>query len=237
MNKIGSMAVKTIITLIVLAGGAKLAYDFLKKHFEQDPDFGAASEEDGKASHAGRTPKPSEGLVSSGKNSFYSSVAKGYLDKYRLDIQDKNSIYRLFPLLQNDGKRFFLTYIKHLLEEALPPEQLVDAYKTIAKTDISMDIKRSSEQSSTPIVSKAALDGYFIDHELQVEAEHDLINALFLLFDKEYSKGKNREIEFFKVNFTWLEKYIENKDETKIAKELISIAQKINEEEALLAMV
>lgn len=231
------MAVNAIITLIVLVGGAKLAYDFLKKHFDQKPDFGAASEEDSIVSQAGRTPEPSGDSVPSGKNSFYSSVAKGYLDKYRLDIQDKNSIFSLFPLLQNDGKRFFLIYIKHLLEEALQPGQLVDAYKTLAKIDISMDINRATEQSSTPSVSKAALEGYFEDHGLKAEAEHDLVNALFLLFDKEYSKGKNREIEFFKVNFTWLEKYIENKDETKIAKELISITQKIEAEEALLAIV
>jgi hypothetical protein len=165
---------------------------------------------------------------------FHMSLAKGYLDKFNLPATEEKSFFHLFNLLYQEGKKDFLEKVSAVLSKSTDANQLLSACRNLIEDASTLQIAENVELEMSPIISKNSINDYFLEYDLQEIATTDLRKAVLLLFERVYLAGKNKQAANFKNNFDWLAKYLSEKDEDKIAKEIGRIKLKVTDEAALI---
>lgn len=186
-------------------------------------------------------PKPAISLRPSQKrdaglpdDQFHMSLVKGYLDKFNLPATEEKSFFHLFNLLYQEGKKDFLEKVSAVLSKSTDANQLLSACRHLSEDVSTLQIAENVELEMSPVISKNSINDYFLEYNLQDIATMDLRKAVLLLFERVYLAGKNKQAANFKNNFDWLAKYLSEKDEDKIAKEIGRIKLKVTDEAALI---
>jgi len=172
------------------------------------------------------------------KNYIHLSLLEHYLQRYKLNPKDENSFFRLRSYLMEDGRKFVIDKIKAILQKSnignIIAHELLEQYKHIENEEIMLGLSPGKEDAQTPKIFQTSVEKYLKEYQMEDDAEKDLKNAILVILDKIYNRGKEQMLKKLEINMKWLEDYLSNKNVEKVNEEIEKIRNIITECEMMV---